>query len=94
MKAAELYRDITVAFGPDLKRKDINNGQSFFWKEQRIGPASTRVLRVHEDATGNVLEIKLPVTSNRTNTEAFIPLPASLDDVIVAIRREIEMLEQ
>jgi hypothetical protein len=94
MKAAELYTGIKEALGPDLKEKEINKGESFFWREVRVGPASTRVLRVHEDALGSVTEIKLPVTSNRTDAEVFLPLPTTVADVIAATRREIELLER
>jgi hypothetical protein len=94
MKATELYSHINKMFGSDLKRKDIDKGQSYFWKEHRVGPASTRVLRIHEDSTGSIGQVKLPVRSIRDKAEVFLPLPASLDDVIAAIRQEIALLEQ
>lgn len=93
MKAAELYAYLKTALGPDLKPKDIEKGQAFFWKEQRLGSNSTRILRIHENAAGSVTEIKLPVTSLRTQTVSLLPLPATLDEVVTAVRREIHLLE-
>lgn len=93
MKAAELCAHLKATIGADLKQKDIEKGQAFFWKEQRIGSNSTRVLRIHENAAGSVTEIKLPVTSLRTKTVSILPLPATIDEVVTAVRREIRLLE-
>jgi hypothetical protein len=94
MKAAELYTYLKQAIGSDLKPKDLDQGQAFFWKELRVGSNSTRVLRIHEDASGNITEIKLPVTSLRAKTVTTLPLPATFDDVVTAVRREIDLLEK
>lgn len=93
MHAADLYQHLQQAFGPDLKAGEIDSGKSFFWQEKRMGPNSTRVLRVHENASGVVSEIKLPVTSLRTKIEKFMPLPATRDDVVAAVRAEIDLLK-
>lgn len=93
MNAADLYKHLQQAVGPDLKPSGIDGGRSFFWREKRVGANSTRVLRVHENASGLVSEIKLPVTSLRTNVNAFMPLPATYDDVAAAVRAEIDLLE-
>lgn len=93
MKAAELYTHLKQAFGSDLKPNDIDKGQAFFWKEKKISPTSTRVLRALENAAGCISEIKLPVTSLRTRVETTLPLPTTLDEVTAAVRREIDLLE-
>ena len=93
MKAATLYKDLKEFLGPDLKPKQIGKGHAFFWKTIQVSPSSTRVLRIHEDASGSVTQIKLPVTSLRTEANTFLPLPASIDEVRAAIRREIDLLE-
>jgi hypothetical protein len=94
MKAAELYTHLKKALGSELKPKDITKGQAFFWGEERVGAKSTRVLRVHEDVSGNITEIKLPVTSLRTKTVATLPLPATFDEVVTALHHEIGLLEK
>lgn len=94
MKAAELYTHLKQAFGPDLKSSDIDRGQAFFWKEKKVGPTSTRVLRVHENAAGSITEIKLSVTSLRTRVETTLPLPTTLDEVTAHLQREIDLLEK
>lgn len=92
MKAAELYAHLKQTFGPDLKPSDIDKGQAFFWKEKKISPTSTRILRVHENAPGNITEIKLPVTSLRTGVKTTLPLPTTFDEVTTAVQREIDQL--
>lgn len=92
MKALQLYAHLKQVIGSDLKPKEIVKGQAFFWREQRLGSNSTRVLRIHEDVSGNITEIKLPVTSLRTKVVTTLPLPATFDDVVTAVRREIDLL--
>jgi hypothetical protein len=94
MKAAELYMHLKQVIGADLKPKDIGKGQALFWKEQRSGSKSTRVLRIHEDPSGNITEIKLPITSLRTRVTTTLTLPATFDEVVTAVRREIDLLEK
>lgn len=94
MKAVELYTHLKQAIGSNLKLKEIAKGQAFFWREQRLGSNSTRVLRIHEDVSGSITEIKLPVTSLRTKVVTLLPLPATFDDVVTAVRREIDLLEK
>lgn len=62
-------------------------------KEKKIGPNSTRILRVHENAARSITDIKLPVTSLRTKVEANLSLPTTLNEVTAAVRREIGLLE-
>lgn len=93
MKATVLYNDLKEALGPGLKPNKIGKGQAFYWENIQVSPTSTRVLRIHDATSGSVVEIKLPVTSLRTGTNVFLPLPASFDDVLVAIRREIDLLK-
>jgi hypothetical protein len=94
VKATELYTQLKQAIGPDLKAKELTKGQAFFWQEERGGRNSTRVLRIHEDAAGNIAEIKLPVTSLRTKTVTMLPLPATIGEVVAAVHREIGLLER
>lgn len=93
MKAAELYAHLATTIGPELKPNGIDKGRAFFWKEKRIGPNSTRVLRIHENASGTITEIKLPVTSLRTRVVTTLPLPVTFDEVVAAVRKEIDLLE-
>lgn len=93
MKAAELYAHLAATIGSDLKPSDIAKGQAFFWKEKRLSSNSTRVLRVHENASGTITEIKLPVTTLRTRVETTLPLPVTFDEVVAAVRKEIDLLE-
>lgn len=94
MKAQELYDHLELTIGSNLKPSDINKGQAFFWKEKRTGSNSTRVLRVHENAAGTIVGIKLPVSSRRKRVETTISLPTTADDVIAAVRKEIALLER
>lgn len=94
MKAVELYTHLKQVIGSELKPKEIAKGQAFFWQKQRLGSNSTRVLRVHEDMSGSITEIKLPVTSLRTKVVTVLPLPTTFDDVVTAVRREIDLLEK
>jgi hypothetical protein len=94
MNAAHLYSHLQDALGPELKPSKIGKGKSFFWQEKKTGRNSTRVLRVHQNASGNVSEIKLPVTSLRNGKMVhLLPLPTSLDVVLAATRREIDLLK-
>lgn len=93
MKSLELYDHLKAAIGADLKPSDIDKGRAFFWKEKRTGSNSTRVLRVHENAAGTVVGIKLPVTSRCKRVETVLPLTATPNDVIAAVRKEIALLE-
>ena len=94
MKARELYTHLQEAIGGDLKSKEIAKGMSYFWLAQRSGSNTTRVLRIHEDDSGSVTEIKLPVTSLRTHEVVTLPLPATVAEVVTVMRREIDLLEQ
>jgi hypothetical protein len=93
MNAAHLYSHLQDALGLELKPSKIGKGKSFYWQEKKTGRNSTRVLRVHQNASGNVSEIRLPVTSLQTKkTENLLPLPTSFDVVVAAVRQEIDLL--
>lgn len=87
MKLQDVHGIATNEFALVPKRRD--DGWSY-WTDEGGMKKSVRVLRVSENGTGEVTEIKLPVSSSTAAQDVFLPPSSTLEQVRAAIAREIQ----
>lgn len=87
MKPQDVHGIATNEFALVAKKRD--DGWSY-WTDEGGMKESVRVLRVSENAAGEVTEIKLPVSSAVAAHNVFLPLSSTLEQLRAAVAREIQ----
>ena len=92
MNVNDLYIYLEAEFGKALVPERRSDGRAYYWRVTTKAPQSSRLLRVTENATGQVTEIKLAQSSIVADHNVFLPLPASLEEVSAAVHLELSRL--
>jgi hypothetical protein len=89
MTLDELHHILTTKFELVPDTRERGNGRTYFWKQVIWAPSeSTRIIRIHFDATGTVNRMQLCVSSDNNNS-VFVHTPFDMNGLHVAISDEI-----
>ncbi|MGI4843227.1 MAG: hypothetical protein ACRYF7_07910 [Janthinobacterium lividum] len=94
MKAQELYQLIEDEYRSDMVPSIRQDGRAYYWQAKRTNPESTRIVRISANKAGDIFELKLAVNENKGVGPAFLALPASQDDIISAVRSQVELFRR
>lgn len=91
MKAQDLYQLIEDEYKSDMVASTRQDGRAYYWQSKHTNSESTRIVRISTNQAGDISELKLAVNANRGVGPAFLTLPASRDEIISAVRGQVEL---
>lgn len=94
MKAEELYQFIEDEYKTDMVPSIRQDGRSYYWQAKRTNPESTRIVRISANKAGDITKLKLAVNENKGVGHVFLALPASPDEIVSAVRRQVELFRR
>jgi hypothetical protein len=92
MNANELNSYLEAEFGRTLKCERGTGRYAYFWHEIKRAPKSTRLIRISESISGEVVEIKLAQSSIAEGKDVLLLVPASPEKIASTIRAELAQL--